>query len=265
MQEYFAGKVCLVTGAASGLGMQLVRGLLACNAVVYMADADPRALAHVQPEDGPDNIIPVITDVTRAEQVDALVATALKYNGRLDMLFNTAGVSMACPGNTISLDDWHQQMNINLWGVIHGQHYALPVMRRQKRGHIINCSSVAGLRTQPHQRAYCGTKSAVTVIAESLRDHAGDDGITVTTVHPGNGITDMARGDALRQEDTIPADKAARIILKAVSRQDPIVLLPESATNCNEQRRRDSHYYEQVMRDVALARRHYYSCAGLYF
>lgn len=128
-------------------------------------------------------------DVTKQEQVQQMIQTAASRHGRLDFLFNNAGVGGTLPIEDVTLEHWRRIIDLNLWGVIYGVDAALPIMRRQGGGHIVNTSSVAGLLPIPFQAMYCATKYAVVGLSESLRYEVEDQGIRFSVVCPGNVAT----------------------------------------------------------------------------
>ena len=113
MRDYFKGKVCVVTGAASGLGLQMSKDLAAAGAIVFMADINAETLAAARGKISGKNIHTVPTDVTDAEAVRALIEQAVSHNGRLDLLFNNAGIGATLPWAEITLEFWHKVMDIN--------------------------------------------------------------------------------------------------------------------------------------------------------
>ena len=265
MDKYFQDKVCVVTGAASGMGLQMVRDLLAARAVVFMADVNAENLARVRKELGSDNARAVVTDVTKEEQVRALIERAAGHNGRLDMLFNNAGVGATMPWENLTLDFWRTVMDINLWGVIYGLHYAVPFMRKQGGGHIVNTCSVGGLLNIPYQAVYCGSKAAVAAIGECLRFELADENIHVTTVYPGNVATAIFAGTGAMPEDAVPVEEASRIILEAVSRKESEVIFPEGSRLWAKAVRAVPEFREKTMLEMARERRENYRTKGRYF
>lgn len=265
MDNYFQDKVCVVTGAASGMGLQLTKDLLAARAVVFMADVNANALANALEELGGDNAHAVATDVTQEEQVRALIERAASHNGRLDILFNNAGVAATRPWEDITLDFWRRVMDINLWGVIHGLHYAVPFMRKQGGGHIVNTCSVGGLLNLPYQAVYCASKAAVAAIGECLRFELADENIHVTTVYPGNVATAIFAEVGATPDDAVPVEEAAHIILDAVSLKKSEVVFPEQSRLWAKLVQIDPEFREKSMLEMARERRHNYQTKGRYF
>lgn len=265
MQDYFQNKVCVVTGAASGIGLQIVKDLLAERAIVFMADINADNLARARDETGSDNAYAVVTDVSKEEQVRGLIEQAAGHNGRLDILFNNAGIGGTLPWEQITLDFWRKVMDINLWGVIHGLHYAVPIMRKQGGGHIVNTSSVGGLVNCPYQAVYCASKAAVASIGECLRFELADENIQVTTVYPSNVATAIFAEMGAMPDDAVPVEEAARIILDAVSRKESMVVFPEGALVWAKTIHYVPEYREQALLEMARERRRNYQTKGTYF
>ncbi|MEG6504060.1 SDR family NAD(P)-dependent oxidoreductase [Nitratidesulfovibrio sp. 1201_IL3209] len=265
MDNYFQDKVCVVTGAASGIGLQLAKDLLAARAVVFMADVNADNLARARDGLGRDNAYAVVTDVTKEEQVHALIERAAGHNGRLDILFNNAGIGGTMPWEDVTLDFWRRVLDINLWGVIHGLHYAVPLMRKQGGGHIVNTSSMAGLVNIPYQTVYCASKTAVAAIGECLRFELADENIHVTTVYPANVTTPIFAEAGAVPDDAIPVEEAVNIILDAVSRQESAVIFPEGSRLWAKSVQAVPEFREKVMLELARERRRNYQTKGRYF
>ncbi|NEQ30269.1 MAG: SDR family oxidoreductase [Leptolyngbya sp. SIO4C5] len=129
--------------------------------------------------------IAVSTDVSEAAQVEALVEKALAQFGHIDVLVNNAGICLTGNVDEMTLADWHQLIDVNLWGYIHTLHYLLPQMVQQGSGVIVNVGSFGGKMPLPNMTAYCTSKYAVTGLTETLRLELADKGIHVAAVHPG--------------------------------------------------------------------------------
>ena len=265
MRDYFKGKVCVVTGAASGLGLQMSKDLAAAGAIVFMADINAETLAAARGKISGKNIHTVPTDVTDAEAVRALIEQAVSHNGRLDLLFNNAGIGATLPWEEITLEFWHKVMDINFWGVIHGMYWAVPVMRRQGGGRIVNTSSVGGLLNIPYQAVYCSSKAAISAAGECLRFELAHENIRVTTVYPGNVATAIFAEAGALPEDAIPVEEAVKIILEAVSREESMVVFPEQARLWAKMVQSDPEIENKVMLDLAAERRRNYETKGRYF
>lgn len=234
---HFDDKVCVVTGAASGIGLAVSQALLRAGAVVVLADRDADRLASaVDGLDAPhERAHSTPVDVTSQPQVHNLVEGAASRHGALDFVFNNAGVGGTLPIGDATLEHWRRIIDLNLWGVIYGVHAALPVMRRQGSGHIVNTASLAGLVPFPYQSLYCTTKYGVVGMSECLRYELAADNIRVSVVCPGNVASRIFGtpivGEAVEvkpPEDAIAAEEAAQIILDGVANGDGIIAFPDA-------------------------------------
>jgi NAD(P)-dependent dehydrogenase (short-subunit alcohol dehydrogenase family) len=264
IQEYFKGKGCVVTGAASGIGYAVSEGLLNAGAVVFMADRDTKTLASavegLKAHGGRVHSMEV--DVTEEEQVRKMVEDAASQHGRLDVLFNNAGIGGTIAIELATLEHWRRMIDINLWGVIYGIHFALPIMRAQGGGHIVTTSSIAGLMPFPFQALYCASKYAVTGLSESLRHELADEGIRFSVICPSEvasriwGTPILGERVEVRPPDTaLPAGEAAEIILAGVAKNEGIIALPDQARQLWRQYWSNPESLEEFMRDMARQRR----------
>jgi NAD(P)-dependent dehydrogenase (short-subunit alcohol dehydrogenase family) len=131
--EYFQNKSCVVTGAASGIGFALTEALLQAGGVVLMADRDTKTLDSAVEQLGAyaGQVHSMSIDVTNQDQVQHMVENTASRHGRLDILFNNAGIGGTLPFGDVTLEHWRRIIDLNLWGVIYGIHFALPIMRKQ--------------------------------------------------------------------------------------------------------------------------------------
>jgi NADP-dependent 3-hydroxy acid dehydrogenase YdfG len=231
---HISGKVVVITGASSGLGEATARYLAERGAMVVLGArraARLRALADEIAGTG-GKATALVTDVTDAAQVQALVDTAVAQYGRIDVILNNAGVMPHSPLERRKIDDWNRTIDINIKGVLYGIAAALPHMQRQKSGHIINVSSVAGHRVGPGGAVYSATKTAVRVISEGLRQEVKPWNLRTTIISPGaidtelpNSITeaDVAKGiGQFYEQYAIPADSFARAVAFAISQPEDV-------------------------------------------
>ncbi len=178
-----AGRVAVVTGAASGIGRALAQAFAAAGSSVVVADIDDAAAeevaAAIRAQGGDAAAIAV--DVSDATSVDALAAATISHFGRVDVLCNNAGVSTFNLMRDQTLDDWRWVFDVNLWGVVHGLQSFLPIMRDQATpAHIVNTASIAGLVSGfAFIGPYSATKVAVVSISESLKQELAIDGAPI--------------------------------------------------------------------------------------
>lgn len=235
----FAGKVCVVTGAASGLGQELCRQLAASGATVVPADLDEAGLAAMSDEiaQAGGAAEPVTVDVTDADAVRNLIEGTVARSGRIDYLFNNAGIAVAGEIRDLTLDQWRRVIEVNLFGEIHGIHHAYPVMLRQGFGHIVNTASGFGMVPGPLNTPYVASKFAIFGLSHALAAEARDFGVHVSVVCPGYIDTAMLSGLAPVNADgaammaqiparLVPVERAARIVLDGVARRRMVIAFP---------------------------------------
>jgi NAD(P)-dependent dehydrogenase (short-subunit alcohol dehydrogenase family) len=273
VEEHFIGKGCVVTGAASGIGYAVSDALLQAGAVVFLADRDRKTLASAMERLGAHvgRVHSAHVDVTDQRQVQQVIQDAASRHGRLDFLFNNAGIGGTMPIGEATLEHWRRLIDVNLWGVIYGVHAAIPIMRRQGGGHIINTASLAGLIPFPFQALYCTTKYAVVGVSESLRFELADDGIHVSVVCPSDVATRIygtpiigERKEVKPPPHAIPAEEAAQTILAGVANKESIIVLPELARQLWRQYR-SPEALEDFLLDMARQRRSAFKATGSYY
>lgn len=183
----FADKVAIVTGGASGIGRALGQELAQRGARVVLADINgqsAQATADAMTSAG-GRARAAAVDVRDADAVQRLVTETAATYGRLDYMFNNAGVALAGKTRDMTLADWNRLIDVNLRGVVHGVVAAYPVMIAQGFGHIVNTASAAGITPTPGLTGYATTKHAVVGLSTSLRGEAARHGVRVSVVCPG--------------------------------------------------------------------------------
>ncbi|MDY9925725.1 SDR family oxidoreductase [Methanosarcina sp.] len=236
-EEYFKDKRCLVTGANSGIGYAISEALLEKGAIVFMAGRSAESLesAAKSLDAYSGQIRILLVDVTKQPEVDKAIQDMIALEGRIDFLFNNAGIGGTMPTVDATLEHWQSIIDVNLWSVIYGINAALPVMLLQGRGHIVNTASIAGLIPFPFQALYCATKYAVVGMSESMRYEFAEEGIHFSVACPAAVVSRIWKKPILgpvheeveAPEDAIPAEEAARIILEGVAEKKGIIVVPE--------------------------------------
>jgi NADP-dependent 3-hydroxy acid dehydrogenase YdfG len=228
------GKVVVITGASSGLGEAAARHLSVLGASLVLGARRVDRLRSLAEElTGQDGkALAVEADVTRVDQVKALVDAAVRTFGRIDVMINNAGLMPQSLLERLKIDEWDRMIDVNIKGVLYGIAAALPHMTAQKSGHFINVSSVAGHKVRPGGTVYSATKHAVRVISEGLRQEVKPYNIRTTVISPGavdtelpDTITDPEVAVAMRKfydEMAIPADSFARAVVFAMSQPEDV-------------------------------------------
>ncbi len=183
----FTDKIAIVTGGASGIGRALGEELAKRGAVVILADINLEGVENVAAaiENAGGQAIAARLDVTDADAVQKLVDGTCAEYGQLDYIFNNAGILVGGEARDMALDDWRRVLDINLMGVINGVAASYPLMVKQKSGHIVNTSSIAGFTPLPIAISYTASKHALMGISTTLRAEGADLGVKVSVVCPG--------------------------------------------------------------------------------
>jgi NADP-dependent 3-hydroxy acid dehydrogenase YdfG len=244
------GKIAFITGASSGIGDATARALALAGAkVALMARRKDRleALkADIQKEEG--EALVIAADVTKKSDVKKAVDECLKLYGRIDILFNNAGIMPLSFIKNLHEEEWERMVDVNVKGVLYCLGAVLPGMISQSSGHIINVSSVAGRRVFQGGAVYCATKFAVAALSEGLRmELAAQSNIRVTVIEPGMVATELARtitdkdiftafAPSFQKVKALKADDIARAVLYAVTQPDhvdvsEILVMPTTQSN----------------------------------
>ena len=237
--EQFKDKVAIVTGGGSGIGQALCQELGKRGSMIVVAslhdDHAKRVASAIMQNGGKAHAVQV--DVSREEGVRQLIDETVSKYGRLDYLFNNAGIAIVGDARDLTIEQWRRVLEVNLYGVLYGTAIAYPVMVGQGFGHIVNVSSAAGLLPVPAGAPYCTSKHAVVGLSLSLRVEGADLGVNVSVVCPGAVRTNIwqaativnvppERRAALTPRKMMEASKAARTILGGVSRNQAIIAFP---------------------------------------
>jgi NAD(P)-dependent dehydrogenase (short-subunit alcohol dehydrogenase family) len=241
----FAGAVAIVTGGASGIGRALGEALARRGATVVLADVQvdlaEDVAARIRAGGGRATVEDL--DVTDFAATSQLIQSTFQSAGRLDYVFNIAGIGIVGEARYYELDDWYRLLDVNLRGVVHGVQAAYPIMLRQGFGHIVNMASGAGLWPSPFVVGYCTTKYAVVGLSTSLRIEAAAAGVRVSVLCPGAvrtpALTSEARygkmlppipPEVLRRmvehQRPIRPERFAEQALHAVARNRAIIVIP---------------------------------------
>ena len=242
----FRNRVAVITGGAGGIGMAMARAFAARGAKLVLADLDPAALERAVAELGGAGaeVLPVPTDVTKPDSVEALAEAARARFGAVHIVCNNAGIALFGEIANASHRDWVYTMNVNFWGVVHGIETFLPLLRAHGQGgHIVNTASMAGLIGMRWLGIYSASKFAVVGLSEALHRELQPLGIGVSVLCPMvvdtqiNENSVRMRPAELRNAEelplppanalaggTIPAAEVGRRVVRAIDRGDLYIL-----------------------------------------
>lgn len=265
----FNQKVAAITGAGSGIGQQLAILLAQQGADLALSDVNDQGLAETLSlvKQYPVKVTLTKLDVSHQQAVREWAANSFKDHGKINLIFNNAGVALASTVEGMSYEEMEWIFNINFWGVVYGTKEFLPYLKQSGEGHIINISSLFGLTAQPSQSAYNATKFAVRGFTESLRQELNmqNNGVSATCVHPGGIRTNIA--NSARMSDSIrslgmnpakasrsfnkvlktPPKEAAKIILEAVKHDKARILIGNDAKILDLIQRITPTHYSQAL------------------
>lgn len=230
-------EVAIVTGAGSGIGAALCRAIAARGASVVACDINPERVESTKKgvEATGGKIDAVTLDVSDGEAVAEVVRGAHRRHGRIDYIFNNAGIAVGGEVRDVELKDWQDVLKVNLDGVVHGVVAAYPIMVGQGFGHIINTASIEGLAPFPASVSYVASKHAVVGLSTALRVEGADLGVKVSAVCPGYIKTRIFEDsksvgiDIEKEIEDVPSwlgitpDECAKRILRGVERNRAII------------------------------------------
>jgi NADP-dependent 3-hydroxy acid dehydrogenase YdfG len=236
MTDNIAGKTIVITGASSGMGAAAARHLASkgANVVLGARRVDRIDALAAEINDAGGKATSVATDVTRQDDLRKLVDTAVETYGRIDVLINNAGIMPLSPLERLRVEEWDQMIDVNLKGVLYGIAAALPHMKAQKSGHIINLSSVAGHKLFGGSAVYSATKFAVRAVSEGLRQEMTHYNIRTTIISPGAVKTELlehiSEKDVQKENQDyvgqvgVPAETFARMVAFAISEPEDVAI-----------------------------------------
>jgi NAD(P)-dependent dehydrogenase (short-subunit alcohol dehydrogenase family) len=245
--SFLSNGVAVVTGAGSGIGRALAQQLAEAGSALALADIDEAGLLETTQSLEKKNalITTRVVDVADEAGMRSFAEDVSKRHGRVTLLINNAGIALHGNFEEVSLDDFRLLMNINFWGTVYGVKFFLPVLKREKRAHIANISSVFGMIAPAGQCAYAASKFAVRGFTEALRHELDGGNVCVSCVHPAGIRTQIARSARVgagvigtgHQEKAaqfekllrIPPEAAAARILRGVERREPRILIGADA------------------------------------
>ena len=229
--KHVQDKVIVITGASSGIGEASARLLAEHGAKVVLGarrtDKLEQIAADIRHQGGQATYMAV--DVADLDAVKKLMGFAQQTFGRVDVIFNNAGIMPLSPMSELKVEEWNRMIDINIRGVLNGIAAGLPIMQAQGKGHFINTASIGAHVVVPTAAVYCATKYAVWAISEGLRQESKD--IRVTTLFPGvvetelgHDITDEATKGQLKEwrRASLTPDAIAQAVLYAVSQPDSV-------------------------------------------
>ena len=208
------GAVVCVTGAGRGIGRATATELARRGARVWIGDLDTEEATRAAAEIGAKSMH---LDVTKVDSLGKFWAAA-SVDGPVEMLVNNAGIMRLGPFVDQSLEGHHQEVAVNLGGVINGMHVFLPDMLARNHGHIVNVASMAAKVTTPGIAVYCASKFAVAALSRAVRAEIAHTAVTVTTVMPAAVNTELTSGVSLDLQPTLEPEQVGRVIADTARR-----------------------------------------------
>ena len=209
------GKIAVITGGASGIGLAMAVRFIREGATVVISDINEKALAEKAAEIGATGIP---ANVAKEDEIKNLVEQTTEKFGRVDIFVSNAGIAKA-GDMTSSENDWDLSWHINLMSHVYASKYVLPQMIARGNGYLLNTASAAGLLAEFHSAPYSTTKHAAVGLAEWLAASYKDAGIQVSVLCPGPVNTPMAAGLAAMQEDSLEPEEVANMVVEGMKKR----------------------------------------------
>lgn len=228
MQNQVSDLIIAITGAGSGIGKAIAIELAKYGAKVVLGARTEASLIEVAQliKEAGGEVVQVVTDVTKKQDLLRLVNTVVDTYGRLDVMVNNAGVAYLNPIDELEVNEWDAMIDTNLKGVLYGMAAAIPIFKKQQSGHFINIISTSGLKIVPTQGVYAATKNAVRTLTEAFRQES-DGTIRITGISPGyvktnlvNTVKDEAKRNQVLQameQLGLPPLAVANAVIYAIS------------------------------------------------
>lgn len=241
MVERIKGRVAIVTGASRGIGEHVARQLHSAGASVALAARDTERLDALASELG-ERTVAVVCDVTKRDEITAMVERTIEAFGRVEILVNNAGIGLSGCVADVGLEDLVRVFDVNVFGAVACIQAVVPHMRRQRYGHIVNVSSILGKVSVPQTAGYAASKHALQAISDGLRVEEALHGIAVTSVCPGSTDTEfrdneLTSGSMLLAQrpryNMMTAERAAELTVRAIRRRTREVILTPFARLLN--------------------------------
>lgn len=246
--KLFSNKVAAITGAGSGMGRALAVQLAKLDCAVAISDVVDENLLETESliKEYDVKVTRHLVDVSDRSVMEQYASEVNATHGKVNLIFNNAGVSVTDSAEHMNYEDFEWLMNINFWGVVHGTRAFLPYLKEASEAHIINTSSIFGILSFPTQSAYNASKFAVRGYTESLRQELADTHIGVSCVHPGGVKTNIIKTSRYTPSDNesptkeefeenfeqmaaLTSDEAALIILRGVEKNKARILVGKDA------------------------------------
>ncbi|MFA5079257.1 MAG: SDR family oxidoreductase [Dehalococcoidia bacterium] len=234
----FKNKVAIITGAGSGIGKGLAEELASRGAYMVISDINTERVQRVADDivrsDG--NVNALELDVSDYTAVKKMIDNTVATHGRIDYVFNNAGIAIGGPAKDFSIDDWRNVINVNLNGVVYGVAVAYPIMVNQGFGHIINTASIGGLAPLLGIASYVTSKYGVVGLSNALRIEGAHHGVKVSVVCPGyvrTSIFNDSKNINIDRQNLKPfpdrmgvtSEECAKMILSGVERNDAFIVV----------------------------------------
>ncbi len=238
--SFFRDKVAIITGAGSGIGKALAQSLAAQGAVLVICDVNQDRVSAVEKEFAGNGwkAVGLALDVRDAQAVKTMVEDTHKEHGRIDYIFNNAGIAIGGESKECCIDDWRNVIDVNLYGVVNGVAAAYPLMTEQGFGHIVNTASIEGLCPFPGTVSYVASKYGVVGLSHALRVEGAVRGVKVSVVCPGyvktaifqdSKLVGMTRDELGKITPPgwvgVTSEQCAKVILKGVKKNKGTIVV----------------------------------------